>query len=124
MSEPYTYRREEIRMSHLKVMLSDAWVGDGYRLSHAQMRTPVPNGDDCWVPNYSWDLPADGLTADEVRERLAEYNADAQRRYQAQKQQLAEVTRSIIYADQLHPEPEHEVRTERWGGADRSWIVD
>jgi len=116
--------REEIQMSHLRVTLSSARTGKGYRLSRPQMRIPTQGGDDSWVRISSRCLPDGTLSGKEVRTCLQQQHARAQRLYQAQKQQHAEVRAQWRRWQHRHEEPQLEVRTEYTRGAERSWIVD
>lgn len=117
------YRRKRVERSHLRITVGDSWVGEGYRLSHSRMRIPT-TGDDVWVPNYSWDLPADGLSREEVEERIECYNAEAKKRYEREKEEMEERRRRTEERWADYGESHPEVRSESVGGVTRSWIPD
>jgi len=109
-------RRETVKLDYCKATLSDARMGEGYRLSLSKRRS-VRFGADVWVPVYDWrsldyDLPRDGLSQWEVHQALEAMDAEAARRYQAEKQRRACRRRENMIAHRDHTEPEHTVETE------------
>lgn len=119
---PDTMQRETIDTGYLRITLKEAWTGDGYRLSHSRMRTPT-TGDDVWVPNYTWNLPADGLSEWEVQQMLSRFDAEAKRRYQAEKQRMAERRRKSQQWHKAHKEPDYDIETKYYDGAAHSRIL-
>jgi len=109
-------RSEMVKLKHCQVRLSDAHVGNGYRLSLSRRRS-VEYGADVWLPVYDWqclsyDLPRDGLSQWEVHQALEAMQAEAARRYQAEKQRRASRKHERMVAHRKHTEPEHTVETE------------
>lgn len=117
------WRRKQVEKSHLRITVGDSYVTDGYRLRSSRMRLPS-TGDDIWVPNYSWDLPDDGLSREEVEERLERYNAEARERYEQEVEEMEEQRRRTEERWADYEESHPEVRTETVGGKTRSWIPD
>jgi len=109
-------RSETVKLKHCQVRLSDARVGNGYRLSLSRRRS-IEYGADVWLPTYNWqclsyDLPVDGLSQWEVHQALEAMQAEAARRYQAERQRRASRKHKRMIAHREHEEPEHEVETE------------
>mgnify|MGYP000008086629 FL=1 len=120
-------RSETVKLKHCQVRLSDAHVGNGYRLSLSRRRS-VEYGADVWLPVYDWqclsyDLPRDGLSQWEVHQALEAMQAEAARKYQAEKQRRASRKHERMVAHREHTEPQHEVVTEHYDGAAHSRIV-
>lgn len=120
-------RSKTVKLDHCKARLSDARVGGGYCLSLSRRRS-VAYGADVWLPTYNWqclsyDLPRDGLSQWEVHRALEAMQAEAARRYQAEKQRRASRKHERMVAHREHTEPQHEVVTEHYDGAAHSRIV-
>jgi len=122
-------RNETVKLKHCQARLSDARIGDGYRLSLSRRRS-VGHGADIWLPVYDWsaldfDLPVDGLSQWEVHQALEAMQAEAARQYQAEKQRRASRQHERMVAHREHDDPaeELEIETEYFGGAAHSRIV-
>jgi|APHM01.1.fsa_nt_gi hypothetical protein len=118
-------RRKTVQRGYCKATISDARVGQGFRLSLSQRRT-IRCGQEVWVPAQHWrcaDLPADGLDRWEVEEMLEAMGAEAARRYQAEKQQAAEHKRREMLAHRRHDELDYEIETEYYNGNAHSRII-
>lgn len=123
-------RSETVKLKHCQARLSDAHVGDGYRLSLSRRRS-IEYGADVWLPTYNWqclsyDLPRDGLSQWEVHQALEAMQAEAARRYQAEKQRRACRRRENMLAHREHEDPAATatVETEHYDGAAHSRIID
>jgi len=123
-------RSETVKLKHCQVRLSDAHVGNGYRLSLSRRRS-VEYGADVWLPVYDWqclsyDLPRDGLSQWEVHQALEAMQAEAARRYQAEKQRRASRKHERMVAHREHEDPAATatVETEHYDGAAHSRIID
>lgn len=117
-------RRKKVQRGFCKATISDARIGTGYRLSLSQ-RCTIRCGQEVWVPAQHWrcvTLPADGLDRWEVEQILEAMDAEAARRYQAEKQQAAERQRREMLAHRDHVEPQHDIETERVNGVTRCRI--
>jgi len=122
-------RSETVELKHCQARLSDARIGDGYRLSLSRRRS-VGHGADIWLPVYDWsaldfDLPVDGLSQWGVHQALEAMQAEAARRYQAEKQRRASRKHQRLVAHREHDDraEELEIETEHYGGAAHSRIV-
>jgi len=118
-------RRETIQTHYMRVTLTPAHVGEGYRLQLSRRRIPVVNGEDTWTPDYRWDLPADGLTEEEVKSRIAHMNADARERYERDCEQIEQMRETADARHEAHEEPPltGTLKTEeRRGGGTMNWI--
>jgi len=122
-------RSETVELKHCQARLSDARVGNGYRLSLSRRRS-VGFGAEVWIPVYDWsaldfDLPRDGLSQWEVHQALEAMQAEAARRYQAEKQRRASRKHERMVAHREHDDPaeETEIETEHYGGAAHSRIL-
>jgi len=122
-------RREAVKLVFCKATLSDARMGEGYRLSLSKRRS-VRFGADVWIPVYDWqclgfDLPRDGLSQWEVHQALEAMEAEAARLYQAEKQRRACRKRNRMLAHREHEDPaaDLEIETEHYGGAAHSRII-
>jgi hypothetical protein len=122
-------RSETITLDYCRARLSDGWLGEGYRLSHSRRRS-VGHGADVWIPVYDWkcldfDLPRDGLSQWEVHQALEAMQAEAARRYQAEKQRRASRKHERMVAHREHEDPAATatVETEHYDGAAHSRIV-
>jgi len=120
-------RSKTVELDYCKARLSDARVGEGYRLSLSRRRS-VAYGADVWLPTYNWqclgfDLPRDGLSQWEVHQALEAMQAEAARRYQAEKQRRASRKHERMVAHREHTEPQHTVVTEHYDGIAHSRIV-
>jgi len=109
-------RSETVKLKHCQARLSDAHVGNGYRLSLSRRRS-IEYGADVWLPVYDWqclsyDLPRDGLSQWEVHQALEAMQAEATRLYQAEQQRRACRRRRDMLWHRDHDEPQHEVETE------------
>jgi len=109
-------RNETVMLDFCKARLSDARLGEAYRLSLSKRRS-VGHGADIWLPVYDWsaldfDLPRDGLSQWEVHQALEAMDAEAARLYQAEKQRRACRRRENMLAHRDHTEPQHTVETE------------
>jgi len=109
-------RSKTITLGYCKARLSDARLGEGYRLDLSKRRS-VGHGADIWLPVYDWkclayDLPRDGLSQWEVHQALEAMQAEATRLYQAEQQRRACRRRENMLAHRDHDEPQHEVVTE------------
>jgi hypothetical protein len=120
-------RSKTVELDYCKARLSDARVGEGYRLSLSRRRS-IEYGADVWLPTYNWqclsyDLPHDGLSQWEVHQALEAMQAEAARKYQAEKQRRASRKHERMIAHREHTEPQHEVVTEHYNGIAHSRIV-
>jgi hypothetical protein len=102
-------RSETVELKHCQARLSDARVGNGYRLSLSRRRS-VGFGAEVWIPVYDWsaldfDLPRDGLSQWEVHQALEAMQAEAVRRYQAEKQRRASRQHQRMVAHREHDDP-------------------
>jgi len=109
-------RSKTITMAYCKARLSDARLGEVYRLDLSKRRS-VRCGADVWIPVYDWkclgyDLPRDGLSQWEVHQALEAMQAEATRLYQAEKQRRACRRRRDMLWHRDHDEPQHTVETE------------
>jgi hypothetical protein len=105
-----------VELDYCKARLSDARVGEGYRLSLSRRRS-IEYASEVWIPVYDWqcleyDLPRDGLSQWEVHQALEAMQAEAARRYQAEQQRRAERKHQRMVAHREHTEPQHTVETE------------
>jgi hypothetical protein len=121
-------RRETVRLGYCKATLSDARMGEGYRLSLSRRRS-VGHGTDIWLPVYNWrsldyDLPRDGLSQWQVHKALEAMNAEATRLYQAEKQRRACQRRRDMLWHRDHTEPQHTVETEHLPDRTLCRIID
>ena len=120
-------RREKVKLDYCRATLSDARMGEGYRLSLSRRRMRG-HGADVWIPVHDWrsldyDLPRDGLSQWEVHQALETMEAEAARRYQAEMQQEACRRRRRMISHREHTEPQHDVETEHYDGAAHSRII-
>jgi len=122
-------RSKTVELDYCKARLSDARVGEGYRLSLSRRRS-VAYGSDVWLPTYNWqcldfDLPRDGLSQWEVHQALEAMQAEAARRYQAEKQRRASRKHERMVAHREHDDPAEdlEIETEHYDGTAHSRIV-
>lgn len=83
--------RHQLQTDCLRVTISRARRGAGYRLSHCRFRAPVSGSEKgAWVPTYGEGLPKGGLTQEALRRLVSRLDRKASRLYQAQAQRLAE----------------------------------
>jgi len=122
-------RSKTVELDYCQARLSDARVGDGYRLSLSRRRS-IEYGAEVWLPVYDWqclsyDLPVDGLSQWGVHQALEAMQAEAARRYQAEKQRRASRQHERMVAHREHDDPaeELEIETEHYDGAAHSRIV-
>jgi len=123
-------RSETVKLKHCQARLSDAHVGNGYRLSLSRRRS-IEYGADVWLPVYDWqclsyELPVDGLSQWEVHQALEAMQAEAARKYQAEKQRRASRKHERMVAHREHEDPAATatVETEHYDGAAHSRIID
>jgi len=121
-------RSETVKLKHCQARLSDAHVGNGYRLSLSRRRS-IEYGADVWLPVYDWqclsyDLPRDGLSQWEVHQALEAMQAEATRLYQAEQQRRACRRRRDMLWHRDHDEPQHEVETEHLPDRTLCRIID
>jgi len=115
--------RKDVDLGYARFTLTEQW--GGYRVAHSKMRTPVVGGEDTWVPNHTWPLPATGLTEQEATELMERLDAEARRRYQLQQQRLAVQRRRAYLRREARDDPAAgaEVKTEeRRDGGTMNWI--
>lgn len=79
--------RTEVKTEYLRVTVSAARCGEGYRLALGRQKAPVPHSETgAWVPTRQRGLPLDGVTKAQVVSRIQALHQSAKKHYEAEQE--------------------------------------